>query len=176
MESNDAGIIRQIPNRMQRHLRLTAHEWHTAVGAEILEAVTLKKSLKIICVRPTGGGKCLVFNVVATMLKGVTICICPLLSIAGGADQTRKTLDAIDFDIDSLASLTAFYLDKLKMKSVHLLKTKIRDEWSNATAVIIFAFPQALNGKKGNALIPFLIRRKLILFPLEICLERSLEC
>ena len=48
------------------------------------------------------------------------------------------------------------------MKSVHLLKTKLRDERSNTTAVIIFASPQALNGKKGNALIPFLIRRNLI--------------
>ena len=112
----------------------------------------------MLCVRPTGGGKSLIFNVVATILKGVTICICPLLSL--GADQTRKTLDAVD--VESPSPITAFHLDELKLKSVFRLKAKLRDERSRGTAVIIFTSPQALNGRKGQALIPFLIRKQLI--------------
>ena len=40
------------------------------------------------CLHPTGGGKSLVFNAVTSVLHGVTLCICPLLSL--GADQTKK--------------------------------------------------------------------------------------
>ena len=141
------------------HLTTAAHNWQAAVGSAILEAVALKNSIKVLCVRLTGSGKSLIFNVVAAMmLKGVTICVCPLLSL--GADQTNKTLDAVD--VKSPSPITAFHLNELKLKSVHLLKTKLRDERSKATAVIIFTSPQALYGKKGNALIPFLMRRNLI--------------
>ena len=117
---------------------LTAHAWQAAVGSAILEAVELKKNIKMLCVRPTGGGKSLIFNVVATILKGVTICICPLLSL--GADQTRKTLDAVD--VESPSPITAFHLDELKLKSVfRLVKAKLRDERSRGTAIIIFTSP-----------------------------------
>ena len=73
---------------------LTAHSWQCAIGANILEASELKKPMRLLCVRPTGGGKSLVFNVLASLLKGVTLCICPLLSL--GADQTKKTLAIVN--------------------------------------------------------------------------------
>ena len=47
---------------------LTAHDWQAGVGLAILEAVELKKNIKMLCVRPTGGGKSLIFNVVATTI------------------------------------------------------------------------------------------------------------
>ena len=95
MESNDAlkdELYNKFHTKCQEIFHLTAHRWQADVGANILKAASLKKSLKILCVRPTGGGNSLIFNVIATVLKGVTICICPLLSL--GADQTRKMLDA----------------------------------------------------------------------------------
>ena len=90
MESNVAlkeELFIKFYTAYQDIFHLTAHVWQADVGVKILEAAALKKSLKILCVRPTGGGKSLIFNVIATVLKGVTICICPLLSL--GADQTR---------------------------------------------------------------------------------------
>ena len=95
MESNDYlkdELNNAFHTTSQEIFHLTAHRWQADVGAKILKAASLKKSLKILCVRSTGGGKSLIFNVIATVLKGVTICICPLLSL--GADQTRKMLDA----------------------------------------------------------------------------------
>ena len=78
MESNDALIdklFNTVHTTCNKIFHLTAHKWQADVGVRILEAVKLKKSLKILCVRPTGGGKSLIFNVVATILKGVTTCI-----------------------------------------------------------------------------------------------------
>jgi superfamily II DNA helicase RecQ len=65
-------------------------------------------------------------------------------------------------DTPSPAPVTAFHLDEMKLKSVHKLKRILRDERSKRTAVIIYTSPQALNGVKGAAIIPFLLRRNLI--------------
>ena len=122
MNSNDAlkdELYNKFHTASQDIFHLTGHKWQADIGVKILEAVELKKSIKVLCGRPTGGGKSLIFNVVATVLKGVTICICPLLSL--GADQTRKTLDAVG--LQSPARVTSFFhLDELKLKSVfHLI-------------------------------------------------------
>ena len=102
---------------------LNAHPWQCEIGAKIMEARIMKRPLKHLCVRPTGGGKSLVFNVVASLLGGVTICICPLLSL--GADQTEKTLN-INLNT-ATAPLTSFHLDEMRTKCVHKLKAKLRD-------------------------------------------------
>ena len=161
METNSDPLFdlyHQFRTTCQNTFHLTAHGWQAAVGAKILRAVSLNQSIKCLCVKPTGGGKSLIFNVVATILQGVTICICPLLSL--GADQTKKTLAMVD--TPSPAPVTAFHLDEMKLKSVHKLKRILRDERSKRTAVIIYTSPQALNGVKGAAIIPFLLRRNLI--------------
>ena len=100
----------------------------------------------------------MVFNVVASLLKLVTICICPLLSL--GADQTKKTLAIVD--VPSPPPLTAFHLDEMKLKSVYKLKAKLRDPQAKNIGVIIYMSPQSLTGIKGKALIPFLIHNDLI--------------
>jgi superfamily II DNA helicase RecQ len=162
METNTNPLYQlyhQFHTTCQHTFNLTAHGWQAAIGAKILHAVSIKKAIKCLCVKPTGGGKSLIFNVVATILKGVTICICPLLSL--GANQTKKTLALVD--TPSPAPVTAFHLDEMKLKSLHKLKRILRDERSNGTAVIIYTSPQALNGVKGNSIvIPFLIRGNLI--------------
>ena len=132
---------------------LTAHDWQATVGATILEAALLEKPIRHICVRPTGGGKSLVLNVVAAILKDVTIYICPLLAL--GADQTKKTLAMVD--VPPPATITAFHLDEMKLKSVFRLKSKLRDPRSRDTAVVIYMSPQSFMNAKGNALIPFLL-------------------
>ena len=59
-----------------------------AVEAELIESGMKGPPIRSLCVHLTGGGKILVFNAVAGVLHGITLCICPLLSI--GADQTKK--------------------------------------------------------------------------------------
>ena len=83
------GLLIRFRETTLDSFNLTDHPWQSALGATIMEATIIKKPLKHLCVRPTGGGKSLVFNVVALLLGGVTICICPLLSL--GADKTEKT-------------------------------------------------------------------------------------
>ncbi len=87
-------MCHQFNTTCQETFHLTAHGWQAVVGVKTLQSIALKKSLKCPCVRPTVGGKSLIFNVVTAILKGVTICICPLLSL--GADQTKKILVSAD--------------------------------------------------------------------------------
>ena len=108
-------LYQQFPTTCQNTFNLTAHGWQAAIGAKILRAVSLKKTIKCLCVKPTGGSKSLIFNVVATILQGVMICICPLLSLLG-ADQTKKTLALVDTPSPS-PPVTAFHLGKMKLKS-----------------------------------------------------------
>ena len=127
-------LYRKFQTTCTDEFHLTAHHWQATVGAILLEAAVLENDIRHLCVRPTGGGKSLVFNVVALLLGDVTICICPLLSL--GADQTKKTLALIDSP--SPAPITAFHLDEMKLKSVYKLKSKLRDERNRDTAVIIY--------------------------------------
>ena len=96
---------------------LTPHPWQMVVGAELIESGMTGEAIRLLCVRPTGGGKSLVFNAVATALHGVTLCICPLLSL--GADQTKKLFSKTFSDC---TSITAFHLDELSINAVTKLK------------------------------------------------------
>ena len=68
----------------------TPYTWQTNVGSFILGCHLLTSPLKLLLVRPTGGGKTLVFTSVAACIKGITLCITPLLSL--GADQVQKVM------------------------------------------------------------------------------------
>lgn len=70
----------------ERKFNGTPYPWPSEVGSNILRAHKKDNFVSFLLVRPTGGGKTLVFNTLAACLKGVTLCISPLLSL--GADQT----------------------------------------------------------------------------------------
>ena len=152
------GLYHLFNDTCIKSFNITPHGWQKMIGATIMEAVVKKKPLKHLCARPTGGGKSLVFNVVASLVKQVTICTCPLLSL--GADQTKKTLAMVD--VPSPPPLTAFHLDEMKLKTVFKLKAKLRDPQLENIGVIIYMSPQSLTARNGKALIPFLIRNDLI--------------
>ena len=154
------GLLIRFRDTALDSFNLNAHPWQCEIGAKIMEARIMKRPLKHLCVRPTGGGKSLVFNVVASLLRDVTICICPLLSL--GADQTEKTLNTNI--ATASAPLTSFHLDEMKTKDVFKLKSKLRDQRSEPTGTIIYMSPQSLATRKGNDLIQFLIRKELIQF------------
>ena len=81
---------------------------HTDVGSFILGCHLLTSPLKLLLVRPTGGGKTLVFTSVAACIKGITLCITPLLSL--GADQVQKVMSKTS---ETDKSIIGFHLDEL---------------------------------------------------------------
>ena len=140
--------------------RLTPHPWQELVGGRILDAVEKKESIQYQCVRPTGGGKSLVFNVLACILKKVTLCVCPLLSL--GADQTKKTI--LNSEGLERSRITSFHLDELKKPTISkLLKKFITDQHASNTSVVIYASPQSLvESDHGSKFLSFLLSQKLI--------------
>ena len=128
------------------------------VGAELIESGMKGPPIRSLCVRPTGGGKSLVFNAVAGVLHGITLCICPLLSL--GADQTKKIFSKTFSDC---TSITAFHLDELSNTAIGKLK-RFLDKPANHTnskSIILFASPQAIT-RRYNPLLQYLINRNLI--------------
>ena len=86
----------------------TPYTWQTDVGSFILGCHLLTSPLKCLLVHPTGGGKTLLFTSVAACIKGITLCITPLLSL--GADQVQKiTWKTSETD----KSIIGFHLNEL---------------------------------------------------------------
>ena len=105
--------------------------WQEAIGGGIISCSDRNIDLKQLCVRPTGGGKTLLYNVVAAYLKGITIMISPLLSL--GADQTRKLLKVSVGD----RSITAFHLDELTSIEIGNLFQGLKNLSPTKTVVLI---------------------------------------
>ena len=86
---------------------ITPYHWQHVVGANVLFANNSRIPVKMLLIRPTSGGKTLVFTTIAACLKGITICITPLLSL--GADQFRKLF----FNTHRDHSISAFHIDEM---------------------------------------------------------------
>ena len=115
---------------------LTPREWQVEVGARLIQSSLDAEPIRHLCVRPTGGGKSLVFNTVADVVGGVTICICLLLSLS--TDQAKKILSKTKTDC---RSITAFHLDELSTDALKKLKTFFQSANypSSKTSIILFA-------------------------------------
>jgi len=108
-------------------------------------------------VRPTGGGKSLVFNAVSGAIKGVTLCICPLLSL--GADQSKKVLSKSGTNCKSVAS---FHLDELSANAIRALKLWLETPGNLASkSIMIFTSPQAFHNY-FYSFLSFMINRDLV--------------
>ena len=81
------------------------YDWHYKLGRMAIEAVTSNNLFCLLCVRPTGGGKSLLYQVLSRHFKGVTLCVAPILTL--GSDQMRKILKVPD------QTITAFHLDEM---------------------------------------------------------------
>uniref|UniRef100_A0A7S3V4R0 DNA 3'-5' helicase n=1 Tax=Chaetoceros debilis TaxID=122233 RepID=A0A7S3V4R0_9STRA len=139
---------------------LTSREWQVEVGAELIQSHLDAVPIRHLCVCPTGGGKSLVFQTVADVLGGVTIFICPLLSL--GADQAKKLLSKTHLDC---RSITAFHLDELSTDAIKKLKGFFQsaEYIKSTTSIIFFASPQAIT-KRYKPFIDYLIKCNLISF------------
>jgi hypothetical protein len=84
------------------------YQWQTDVGTFILGCHIRNIPMKLLLVRPTGGGKTLVFTSIAACIKGITLCITPLLSL--GADQVQKIMSKTS---ETDKTIIGFHLDEL---------------------------------------------------------------
>ena len=110
-------------------------------------------------VRPTGDGKSVVRNTFAALACGVTITICPLLSLS--ADQCRK-LQCCNQDVGPVA---AFHSDEIRTKQSKEKLQELLLALPNNTNKTMFLFcsPQTLlNDNHWMRLIRRLIHRKLL--------------
>ena len=147
-------------SRCQETFQLLPRQWQVEVGSELIESHFTNVPIRHLCVRPTGGGKSLVFNTVADVLLGVTICICPLLSL--GADQTKKLLSKSDAN---QKAITAFHLDELSNSAIGKLKRFLQSSayLNSPTSIVLFASPQAIT-TRYYPFVNWLITRDLIRF------------
>ena len=72
----------------QRLFQFPPHEWQSHVIRLLLQAHQQTTVTNMLVIRPTGGGKSLIYQVAAIMIQGITIFISPLLVLA--SDQRRK--------------------------------------------------------------------------------------
>ena len=81
-------------NTSQQYFNKYPRDWQQRVGGVIIGNICQKIDIRQLCVQPTGSGKSLLFQTIATFLKGVTLCLSPLLSLA--ADQVNKLMIVLD--------------------------------------------------------------------------------
>ena len=78
----------QIVTTTERLFDLTPHYWQTGIINDFVQSHRSNNKSNMLIVRPTGGGKSLVYQVAGYLMKGITLFISPLLALA--SDQTRK--------------------------------------------------------------------------------------
>ena len=129
----------------------TPYNWQTKVGSTILSHVENGIPIKSLCVRPTGGGKTLLFTTTAAALKGITLCILPLLSL--GADQVKKLIDTTQ---QSAKFITGFHLDELPLSQHENLINLLKSYDTRNRTVILFCSPQSLL-RINSPVLPYLL-------------------
>ena len=107
---------------------------------------------KFICIRPTGSGKSLLYQVIALHVKKVTLCITPILAL--GADQMQKVANINE------SNLIAFHVVELTDAQVIKLKNHL-EILHPENAVILLASPLFLNNH-DQQFLHFLFENNLI--------------
>ena len=107
--------------------------------------------------RPTGGGKSLVFTASAACIKGITLSIMPLLTL--GSNQFENLINKTESD----HSITAFHLDELTKEEVENTLFPKLLMLSSENPVVLFTSPQCIL-YRYNHILEKLISLKLIRF------------
>ena len=112
----------------------------------------------MILVRPTGGGKSLVYQVTTYINKGITLFISPLLALA--SDQRQK-LKKKTRDIPLTGSL---HLDEMKPSTIKVIAddlSHIKDPETGICcgSMILFASPQFLTGEQGTSILDAILNK-----------------
>ena len=142
----------------QQLFQLHPHEWQIQIIRHLVLSHRSNNNTNMLVVRPTDGGKSLVYQVTRYLMKGITLFISPLLALA--SDQTWK-LRKITRNRPEFVSL---HLDDMELSSINELADDI-STWKEphtsqcAISVIIFASPQLLVGSKGSPIMNILLDR-----------------
>jgi len=89
----------------QRLFQFPPHEWQSDVIRSLIQAHRQTTVTNMLVILPTGGGKSLIYQVAATMIKGITLFISPLLALASDQTQNLKRRTA------ALPDVTCIHLD-----------------------------------------------------------------
>ena len=160
--NNDTRHIDEIEHQFNSICRNTFHrtpyQWQPGIGSTLLRAYHNKIMMRLLLVRPTGGGKTLVFNnTITACLKGVTLCISSPLLVSLGANQTRKVMESAHDD----RSIASFHLDETSPQSIKELLSSIKVLPTDKTVLfILFTSPQAIVNR-NDKLRDYLISNKL---------------
>ena len=119
------------------------YELQYKLDSMAIEAVAFNNPFFLLCVRPTEGGKSLLYQVRALHFKPVTLIILPILAL--GSDQMQKVLKVPD------CCLTALHLDEMNDANLICLKGYLENLHSD-NAVILLSSPQFLKGR-GKCLL-----------------------
>ena len=146
----------QIISACHRLYKYPPYKWQFDAIRDLTDAHQLSKPTNMLVVRPTGGGKSLVYQVTASLIKGVTLFISPLLALA--SDQSRK-LQQKTTDISNVCSI---HLDELNSNSIETIAQDISELQEPDTdnirlSIILFASPQFLVNAKGKPILDTLL-------------------
>ena len=112
------------------------YPWQSAIGNRVINYFLIPTDpTNQLCVCPTGGGKNLLFTTIDSDLKGVTLCITPIISL--GANQSEK-LNSRAIAEAWLISFQMEDLDATTMVEVRYLLQTLHPQGT----VVIFASPQ----------------------------------
>ena len=102
----------QIVTTTERLFDLTPHDWQTRIIHDLVQSHRSNNKSTMLIVRPTGGGKSLVYQVAGYLMKGITLFISPLLALA--SDQTRKLRKVTCTQPDFIS----LHLDDMEISSI----------------------------------------------------------
>jgi hypothetical protein len=138
----------------------TPYEWQLQVGSHILHTCSSKETGPSLLVRPTGGGKSLVRDAVATVLGGVSLTIVPLLSLASA--QCRKLNDIA---CQEHCPVLAYNLDELKTPQAQrrIVQRILSSEATTNKRILLFSSPQSIvKSDIFKTMLQSLLLRKLL--------------
>ena len=120
---------------------------------------TEERAIHQLCIRPTGGGKSLLFTTLAACLGRITLCITPLLSL--GADQTIKHQNNTKSKSTELNSL---HLDEVPKGDMQLVIKSLLAT-APSSSILVYASPQSLVTKDTgrSAFLDFLLDNRHLL-------------
>ena len=141
-------LYNEIVSTTQRLFQVRPYEWQIQIIRDIVISHRSNNKQNMLVVRPTGGGKTLVYQVAGYMLKGITLFLSPLLALA--SDQTNKLRKTTRHHLD----FVSLHLDAMEPTSIKEIADDLTS-WKEpngsecAIAVVLFASPQLLVGTKG---------------------------
>ena len=116
---------------------MTPHNWQHRAGNTIIHNTANNETIRLLIIQPTGAGIKLLYQTVATHLKGVTLYLSPLLSLS--INQVHKFMSRNRFVNTNIVSV---YLDEVRHKKELKSFISLVKNTTAPTTVLIFEYTQ----------------------------------